>query len=705
MAARQNGVLPSDSKVKAGIRTTYILIGVVFLLIMYGVYQMIFEAGTLKQFSLSIFGLIAEVFLFFALFRMKKGQVNLAAFILIFTAAGMIEGTLAIDPGNSFAVGPVVALIMSQIVGELMERRYSTLGVLIAVLAGGVVTLNDTFLQPQFNIIINETVIMALVLGVFFLYRIVVMYTHFPLGAKLMLVISGMMVLSISIIVTVSVIFINSMIENHQVIFQINNQSNEIQRVIVMAGGISMILSGFIAWVMTRSIVAPITVMVDQVNRVSQEGDLNSHVRVNSEDELASLADSITGMLNRLLHVAGQMEKVAARDLTISYQTRSEKDQLGHAFNQMTSNLKEVLTRVTGSINELNTASTQLSEMVSSSGAAGQNIATTMNEMVKRLSQQQNSINQTSDAAQQVSLAIQSIGKGAEEQSLAIMQATRATDKINQAIQQMTGSAHTVSEEALRATEAAQNGAGIVQQTIRGMQLITDKVGLSTQKVHEMGKHSDQIGLIVETIEDIASQTNMLALNAAIEAARAGEQGRGFAVVADEVRKLAERVSASTREIAALVHTIQNTVSEAVLAMQDGSLEVENGTRLANQAGSALEMILGAAQKVAEQSGETSKNTRLMLDASKELVDTMHNVSAVVEENTVSTEQIRDASDEVSRSIEAISDISKENSKAIEEIDVSLRSMNEQMNSGVKSSGAVTEMTHSLRRMAAEFTL
>jgi twitching motility protein PilJ len=131
-------------------------------------------------------------------------------------------------------------------------------------------------------------------------------------------------------------------------------------------------------------------------------------------------------------------------------------------------------------------------------------------------------------------------------------------------------------------------GAGVVRQTIQGMDNIRDQIQETSKRIKRLGESSQEIGSIVELINDISEQTNILALNAAIQAASAGEAGRGFAVVADEVQRLAERSANATKRIETLVQTIQADTNEAVSSMEQTTSEVVAGARLAEDAGLAL---------------------------------------------------------------------------------------------------------------------
>ena len=117
---------------------------------------------------------------------------------------------------------------------------------------------------------------------------------------------------------------------------------------------------------------------------------------------------------------------------------------------------------------------------------------------------------------------------------------------------------------------------------------IRGQIQETSKRIKRLGESSQQIGEIVELISDITEHTQVLALNAAIQAASAGEAGRGFTVVAEEVQRLAERSAEATRQIAAIVKTIQTDTLDAVGAMERSTQGVVEGARLSDAAGQAL---------------------------------------------------------------------------------------------------------------------
>jgi twitching motility protein PilJ len=121
-----------------------------------------------------------------------------------------------------------------------------------------------------------------------------------------------------------------------------------------------------------------------------------------------------------------------------------------------------------------------------------------------------------------------------------------------------------------------------VENTIGGMNTMREQIQETSKRIKRLGESSQEIGEITELISDITEQTNVLALNAAIQAASAGEAGRGFSVVAEEVQRLAERSGDATRQIAALVKTIQTDTQDAVAAMERSTQGVVESTKLSD---------------------------------------------------------------------------------------------------------------------------
>ena len=254
-------------------------------------------------------------------------------------------------------------------------------------------------------------------------------------------------------------------------------------------------------------------------------------------------------------------------------------------------------------------------------------IADSINFAVEQLRSLVGTINDTSvqvaSSTQETQATAMHLAEAAEHQAQEINSATDRMHQIAASINQVSQDSADSADVARRSVQIATNGAGVVRQTIAGMDSIRDQIQETSKRIKRLGESSQEIGSIVELINDISEQTNILALNAAIQAASAGEAGRGFAVVADEVQRLAERSSSATKRIESLVQTIQADTNEAVSSMEQTTSEVVAGARLAEDAGTALGeiekvssdlsgLIQGISVAAQEQSSAASNITQAM---------------------------------------------------------------------------------------------
>jgi twitching motility protein PilJ len=224
-----------------------------------------------------------------------------------------------------------------------------------------------------------------------------------------------------------------------------------------------------------------------------------------------------------------------------------------------------------------------------------------------------------------------------QTQAREIQGAGEAVQLMAQSIKEVDSSAAQSADVARRTLAATEQGARAVRNTISGMDDIREQIQETSKRIKRLGESSQEIGEIVDLISDITEQTNVLALNAAIQAASAGEAGRGFSVVAEEVQRLAERSAEATKQIGALVKTIQGDTHDAVAAMEKSTLGVVEGAKLSDEAGQSLREIEKVSNELATLINSISTSTQVQADMASEVANTMQDILKITVQTTEGT--------------------------------------------------------------------
>ncbi len=377
-------------------------------------------------------------------------------------------------------------------------------------------------------------------------------------------------------------------------------------------------------WLMLGSIVAALVSAVgialvllqDSRNRTKeadqrrQEAEEQRLLALQQEEEAKRANDQNQAAILRLMN---ELQEVADGDLTVQATVSEDiTGAIADSVNYTVEELRGLVGRVTHTAEQVTAASNQ-----------AQDIST---ELLVASQKQSREIQETGQAVLEMAMQITDVSKSANESA----------------------------EVARQSVTAAEQGARAVEDAIKGMNEIREQIQETSKRIKRLGESSQEIGEITELISDITEQTNVLALNAAIQAASAGEAGRGFSVVAEEVQRLAERSGEATKQIGALVRTIQTDTHDAVAAMEKSTQGVVEGAKLSDAAGAALSEIRSVSNRLADLIQSISAATEQQATSANGVAQNIQNILTVTEQTQEGTQQTAQSIRELSKLAEEL---------------------------------------------------
>jgi aerotaxis receptor len=263
------------------------------------------------------------------------------------------------------------------------------------------------------------------------------------------------------------------------------------------------------------------------------------------------------------------------------------------------------------------------------------------------LTRLQDTAAQLSQQAQQGHALAQQSACGLDRQRIETEQVAAAISEMAATTQEVASNVSLTAEATREANQLTNQGRQVAADTRTAIERLAQAITSTGETVTRLAKDSSEIGGVVDVIKGIADQTNLLALNAAIEAARAGEMGRGFAVVADEVRSLAQRTGESTGQIHQLIAKLQKTAEDAVMAMQQGRIQADQGVEQALLADAALVGISAAVGHITDMTNQIAAAAEEQSAVAEEISHNVNTISLLSEQTASAAQQTAQLSTEL----------------------------------------------------------
>ncbi|MDO8463680.1 MAG: methyl-accepting chemotaxis protein [Gallionella sp.] len=259
---------------------------------------------------------------------------------------------------------------------------------------------------------------------------------------------------------------------------------------------------------------------------------------------------------------------------------------------------------------------------------------------------------QVSASANDIAAAVGEQAAITSQQAASLSEITATMEELSVSSSQIADNANAVAHTSKSTLDESERGVAALNQLKGKMEEITSDNNRNISEILELDRKSKEIGKIMGIINDIADQTKMIAFNAAIEAASSGEAGKRFGVVAVEIRRLADNVTESTGEIESKIEEIQKSINRLVIASENGSKVINEGSQAATfTLGELMNIVEGAklasesAMQISLSSQQQKTASNQVLKALTEIDRGLHQSSASIRQTSTATHNLTDMSD------------------------------------------------------------
>ena len=359
-------------------------------------------------------------------------------------------------------------------------------------------------------------------------------------------------------------------------------------------------------------------------------GDLEKRIDVSAHrgkyaDVANGINSTVDALLNPTLEVMEVLERVAGGDLRhmVEGDYKGGHAQSKNALNKTITQLRGVISDISNNLTAMAdgdlTVHIDQSRYIGDYEAIGEALTTIVSKLRDVMSRLTESAEQVANGSKQLSEAAQTLAVGSTKQAAAVQQLTASLGEIADQTQHNASDAREASTLANSVKSSAERGDGQMKEMLISMDQINES--------------SANISKIIKVIDDIAFQTNILALNAAVEAARAGVHGKGFAVVADEVRSLAAKSAEAASETTAL---IEGSVERVNAGTKIANETAEALAEIVEGISKAADIVSGIADASEHQATGIKEVNRGIEDVSQ----VIQSNSATSEESAASSEEL-----------------------------------------------------------------